>query len=77
VNREIDPVAVPKRDSWFKSSYSNAAASCVEVKFAEGQISVRDSKDRRTASPTIGVGSIQWAAFLDDVQNSKNRIAPS
>ena len=49
---------------WFKSSYSNAAATCVEVRFAEDAVLVRDSKNR-AHGPILAVTITEWAAFLD------------
>ena len=57
-------------DGWFVSSYTNGNASCVQVKFAEqGTILVRDSKDRRTASPIMRMPSHGWASLLSNVSN--------
>ncbi len=50
--------------SWFKSSYSNAAAACVEVRFTGDAVLIRDSKDR-AHGPTLAVTPTAWAAFLD------------
>ncbi len=50
--------------SWFKSSYSNAAATCVEVRFSGGAVLVRDSKNR-VHGPTLAVTTTEWAAFLE------------
>ncbi len=50
--------------SWFKSSYSNAASACVEVRFAGDAVLVRDSKNR-AHGPTLTVTATEWAAFLD------------
>ncbi len=52
--------------SWFKSSYSNAAATCVEVRFVEDAVLVRDSKNH-PHGPTLAVTTDQWAAFLDEL----------
>jgi len=49
--------------SWFKSSYSNAAATCVEVRFVEDAVLVRDSKNR-AHGPTLAMTTTAWAAFL-------------
>jgi hypothetical protein len=54
---------------WFVSSFSNGNASCVQIKFAEQGILVRDSKDRRTASPIINMPSSAWAALLTNISN--------
>ncbi|MGY2116011.1 DUF397 domain-containing protein [Nocardia gipuzkoensis] len=48
---------------WFKSSYSNADANCVEVcHFADG-IGVRDSKDDGTG-PVLTFTPSEWSAFV-------------
>ncbi len=49
---------------WFTSSYSNAAATCVEVRFDGDAVLVRDSKNR-VHGPTLAVTATEWAAFLD------------
>jgi hypothetical protein len=55
-------------DGWFVSSFTNGTGSCVEVKFAgQGMILVRDSKDRRAATPIISLPSGGWASLLKDV----------
>lgn len=56
------------RDVWFTSSFSGAGASCVEVRFGSGGVSVRDSKDRRDDRPVIGVSGPGWTSFLDTVR---------
>ncbi|MDQ3988785.1 MAG: DUF397 domain-containing protein [Actinomycetota bacterium] len=53
---------------WFTSSYSNAAAACVEVRFAGDAVLVRDSKDR-TRGPILAVTPNEWAAFLDGLSS--------
>ena len=50
--------------SWFKSSYSNAASACVEVRFAGDAVLVRDSKNR-VHGPALAVTTTAWAAFLE------------
>ena len=50
--------------SWFKSSYSNAASACVEVRLAGDAVLVRDSKNR-AYGPTLAVTTTAWAAFLE------------
>ncbi|MFD5243591.1 DUF397 domain-containing protein [Amycolatopsis sp. NPDC058340] len=53
---------------WFKSSYSNATASCVEVQLRNDSISVRDSKDRTANPPTIKFSPESWNAFLSSLK---------
>jgi hypothetical protein len=57
-------------EGWFVSSFTNGNANCVEVKFAgQGAILVRDSKDRRNASPIISMPSHGWASLLRGITN--------
>jgi hypothetical protein len=55
---------------WFKSSYSNGAASCIEVRFVGDVVQIRDTKFRRdsantgTAQPTLQIDAANWRHFL-------------
>lgn len=61
---------VRAEDGWFVSSFTNGGGSCVQVRFAgEGTILVRDSKDRRVATPVMNVPSHGWAALLRNVSH--------
>ena len=51
--------------SWRKSSWSNANG-CVEVAFVQGQVAVRDSKDR--TGPVLVFTPHEWQAFLRGVR---------
>jgi uncharacterized protein DUF397 len=51
--------------SWRKSSLSNANG-CVEVAFVQGQVAVRDSKQR--GGPVLVFTAHEWAAFLSGVR---------
>jgi Domain of unknown function (DUF397) len=57
------------RDGWFTSSFTNGSGACVEVKFDDGSVLVRDTKNRRdsTGSPMIAVDAAGWAAFVKSV----------
>lgn len=57
----------PRKDGWYKSSFSKEAASCVEVCFADGMVLVRDSKYSGPTGdqPIIAVPAAHWAEFLD------------
>ena len=52
---------------WFKSSYSNASGSCVEVRFTPGSAVVRDSKHRRAGSLVIEFPPASWTSFIRTV----------
>lgn len=51
---------------WFKSSASNPAQDCVEVRFDGDLVHVRDSKDQ-AAGPVITVPAQHWPGFLAEV----------
>ena len=55
------------RGGWFKSSYSNSAGSCVEVKLTDHGLLMRDGKDQRVDQPMLSIGKAQWRSFLDTV----------
>jgi hypothetical protein len=51
--------------SWRKSSHSSSNG-CVEVAFVQGQVAVRDSKDR--TGPVLVFTAHEWQAFLRGVR---------
>lgn len=53
---------------WHKSSHSSANG-CVEVAWVEGQIAVRDSKDRQ--GPALVFTPTEWQAFLQGVRGGE------
>ena len=53
------------RATWRKSSLS-AANGCVEVAFVEGQVAVRDSKDR--SGPVLMFTGSEWDTFLNQLR---------
>ncbi|MFV2017864.1 DUF397 domain-containing protein [Micromonospora sp. LOL_023] len=52
---------------WFKSSRSSDNANCVEVRFAGGQVDVRDTKDR--TGPTLAFDATTWASFVTGLKH--------
>lgn len=57
--------------AFFKSSFSNDGPNCVEVKFDNGRVLIRDSKQNAAyvnapdEQPAIVSPAAQWAAVLD------------
>lgn len=47
---------------WFTSSFSNGSGTCVEVRFRDDRVDVRDTKDR--GGPVLTVSADDWVAFL-------------
>ncbi|WP_433756561.1 DUF397 domain-containing protein [Nocardia sp. CA-135398] len=55
---------------WFKSSYSEGGAQCVEVAWlAEGRVGVRDSKN--PTGPALVFSPGEWDAFAAGVQGGE------
>jgi hypothetical protein len=52
--------------NWRKSTHSHSNG-CVEVAFVEGQVAVRDSKDR--SGPVLLFTAHEWAVFLSGVRD--------
>ncbi|MFI9510764.1 DUF397 domain-containing protein [Nocardia sp. NPDC052566] len=53
---------------WFKSSYSSAEMACVEVKFDEGHVLVRDTKQQGEVRPILAFSRPEWSTFLAGVR---------
>jgi hypothetical protein len=51
---------------WRKST-SSGTEDCVEIRFLEGAIQVRNSRDR--GGPLLTFGAAEWAAFLAGVRS--------
>ncbi|WP_039803371.1 DUF397 domain-containing protein [Nocardia araoensis] len=66
--------ARPARTGWFTSTRSNNGNQCVEVRFDDDAVLIRDSKYRRDPAnrpaeePVITVTAAEWSAFLDAVR---------
>ncbi|MEU1311892.1 DUF397 domain-containing protein [Streptomyces cinnamoneus] len=59
------------RPPWFKSSYSQPDANCVEVSMARGRVRVRDSKlGSAGRHPRIEISPPTWAAFTAELRGS-------
>ncbi|HEV2780039.1 MAG TPA: DUF397 domain-containing protein [Actinophytocola sp.] len=65
-----DTVADSDRPGWITSSFSSGSGSCVEVAFTCGTVLIRDSKDRRTGRPVIGLAAEGWTTFLATIIDS-------
>lgn len=58
---------------WVRSSYSASGTACVEAKFNDGLILVRDSKDKRARQPVLTIAAPEWRSFLATVTDQKAR----
>jgi hypothetical protein len=59
--------------TWRKSSHS-VNNGCVEVAFVDGQVGVRDSKDRQ--GPVLVFTANEWEAFLAGVSEGQFDLVP-
>jgi len=59
--------------TWRKSSHS-MSNGCVEVAFVDGQIGVRDSKDRQ--GPMLVFTANEWEAFLAGASEGQFDLVP-
>ncbi|MDG9675494.1 DUF397 domain-containing protein [Micromonospora sp. DH14] len=50
------------RADWRTSTRSSGNGNCVEVATVDGQVAVRDSKDR--SGPVLAFGAVPWQAFV-------------
>lgn len=51
--------------TWFKSTFSGEAQTCVEVSHRRDSVLIRDSKYPNNTSPVITVPAEHWAMVLD------------
>ncbi|PRX96674.1 DUF397 domain-containing protein [Allonocardiopsis opalescens] len=54
-------------NQWHKSSYSNGASNCVEIREHADRADVRDTKRREAGHITFD--RAEWSAFLRAVRN--------
>ncbi|MEV6138184.1 DUF397 domain-containing protein [Nocardia sp. NPDC051990] len=56
----------PSNPGWFKASFSSQSSSCVEVRFTEDEVLVRDSKYHGDPAfqPMIAIPAASWHRFL-------------
>jgi uncharacterized protein DUF397 len=57
-------------EDWRKSSWSAYNGNCVEVRIMNGEVQVRDSKNR--AGAILGFAPAEWAAFLAAARHGMN-----
>ncbi|RLP82612.1 MULTISPECIES: DUF397 domain-containing protein [unclassified Micromonospora] len=55
----------PTRADWRTSTRSSGNGNCVEVATVDGQVAVRDSKDR--SGPVLAFDASAWRTFLHGV----------
>ncbi|XKK42238.1 DUF397 domain-containing protein [Nocardiopsis sp. ARC36] len=54
--------------SWFKSSYSQSEAACVEAACSHEGVAMRDSMNRDLGMLNVSAG--EWGAFVGNVRRS-------
>ncbi|WP_216900927.1 DUF397 domain-containing protein [Nocardia alni] len=60
--KPVEGRTASNRRGWFKSSFSGAGSGgCVQVRFANGEARVRDSKDLQ--GPVLVFNRSEWEAF--------------
>jgi hypothetical protein len=58
---------IARDTGWFKSTYSSGGSNaCVEVRFREAAVGVRDSKN--VTGPQLEVRAGAWRAFLGRIK---------
>lgn len=67
-------MAGPVSATWKKSSFSGRS-NCVEVCVSDGDIKVRDSKNR--AGPVLAFSPLEWEEFLRAVRDGKFELLRS
>ncbi|NNH76050.1 DUF397 domain-containing protein [Nocardia uniformis] len=54
------------RSGWFKASFSSQSSNCVEVRFGEASVLIRDSKYHGDPfrQPVVSIPTAIWESFL-------------
>lgn len=52
----------PLDESWRVSTRTGTQGQCVETRYLDQRVEVRDSKDRR--GPTLAFSPVNWTAFI-------------
>ena len=63
----VYPDEPPGSEGWFKASKSETVDACVEVKFADQETQVRDSKNPR--GPQLEFCGLCWNRFIGRLKN--------
>ncbi|NNH72474.1 DUF397 domain-containing protein [Nocardia uniformis] len=65
----VRETARTKPSGWFKSTFSDHGNACVEVRFGDGEILIRDSKydGDEAVRPIVVVSTQTWGVFLEIV----------
>ncbi|ATL68635.1 DUF397 domain-containing protein [Nocardia terpenica] len=67
----MDTSTTSARPRWFKASFSTDSSNCVEIRFGDGVVLIRDSKYLRdpandsAAQPFISIPTHDWPTFLN------------
>ncbi|MFC7328477.1 DUF397 domain-containing protein [Marinactinospora rubrisoli] len=60
--------AMPRKEPWHKSSYSQAETNCVEAALmTAGSAGIRDTQNRHLGH--LEFSAVEWAAFLVQVKS--------
>ena len=60
------------KSTWTKASRSNNQGNCVEVRWLDGKVQVRDSKDPN--GPVLTFTATEWEAFVGRVTEGEFNV---